>query len=75
MDRYERSSGELQGGALVQRHVAQPEDLMNKEGKGVLVIFLLSSHLSVSVAPRLSIPLCPSPSFCVRISNIRVFFF
>eukprot|EP00884_Botryococcus_braunii_P000788 jgi/Botrbrau1/1070/Bobra.0076s0035.2 len=36
--RYERSSGQLQGGALVQRHVAQPEDLMNKEGKGVLVL-------------------------------------
>ncbi len=37
--RYERFSGaqRLQGAALVQRHVALPEDLANKAGKGLLV--------------------------------------
>lgn len=36
--RYERSGERLRTGrALVQRHVALPEDLANKEGKGLLV--------------------------------------
>ena len=35
--RYERGQRVAQGGALVQRHVALPQDLANKEGKGLLV--------------------------------------
>ena len=37
MLRYERGQRVAQGGALVQRHVALPQDLANKEGKGLLV--------------------------------------
>ena len=35
--RYERGQRVAYGGALVQRHVALPQDLANKEGKGLLV--------------------------------------
>ena len=35
--RYERGQRTAFGGALVQRHVALPQDLANKEGKGLLV--------------------------------------
>ena len=36
--RYERSGERRRmGKALVQRHVALPEDLANREGKGLLV--------------------------------------
>lgn len=35
--RYERGQRTPFGGALVQRHVALPQDLANKEGKGLLV--------------------------------------
>jgi hypothetical protein len=36
--RYERAKQELRlGSALVQRHVALPHDLVNREGRGLLV--------------------------------------
>ena len=46
MHRYERGQRVAQGGALVQRHVALPQDIANKEGKGLLVRLSqdLSSH-------------------------------
>lgn len=37
LSRYERGQRVAYGGALVQRHVALPQDLANKEGKGLLV--------------------------------------
>ena len=37
MCRYERGQRAAFGGAVVQRHVALPQDLANKEGKGLLV--------------------------------------
>ena len=37
MPRYERGQRAAFGGALVQRHVALPQDLANKAGKGLLV--------------------------------------
>ena len=41
MYRYERSRERLQptGRAVVQRHVALPEEIANKEGRGLLVLF------------------------------------
>lgn len=41
MHRYERGQRVAFGGALVQRHVALPQDLANKAGKGLLVGVLL----------------------------------
>lgn len=39
--RYERSKGRPRvGSALVQRHVALPEDIANKEGAGLMVSIL-----------------------------------
>jgi hypothetical protein len=58
--RYERFSGaqRLQGAALVQRHVALPEDLANKAGKGLLVrplrlLTCLCARFSALILPAL----------------------
>lgn len=59
--RYERFSGaqRLQGAALVQRHVALPEDLANKAGKGLLVRPPATVDLSVCVPVSVRL-------FCLR---------
>ena len=42
--RYERSKDRSpQGSSIVQRHVAQPADIRNHEGKGVLVRLVSSA--------------------------------
>lgn len=44
--RYERGQRAAFGGALVQRHVALPQDLANKAGKGLLVRPLCCTELT-----------------------------
>ena len=62
--RYERGQRVAYGGALVQRHVALPQDLANKEGKGLLVRTALAFSCTL---------LCQStclPDFSVNVSTL-----
>jgi hypothetical protein len=48
--RYEKGQRQPFGSALVQRHVALPQDIANKEGKGLLVSITLAGCAGVHYA-------------------------